>query len=110
MQTTSKFSYFPSPKAVSDHQGPRNFLCRHYSRCLDICIHQDWRGFTCGDCEAYGRMEMKPWEWALDAHNCAKLLFTASMEEAMSGGSLKRSILASDPMTGRGDLPEPGAA
>lgn len=51
-----------------DHHHPsgnRQYFCRHYDKCLDVCIAKNWPGFVCSQCTG-GELEpmeqrMLPW-------------------------------------------------
>jgi hypothetical protein len=52
----------------------RNFLCLHYSLCLETAIDHDWPSFTCTACRDYERLEWIPELWDEDARRAAALI------------------------------------
>ena len=78
---------------TSARKSKRQFLCAHYSACLDHAISQAWEGFTCVECREYAP-EAIPEDtdhWTAQAVRSARLLSKVFSPKPPSlGGKTKR--------------------
>ncbi|MGD9504504.1 MAG: hypothetical protein AB7W37_06315 [Syntrophobacteraceae bacterium] len=107
-----------SQTARGGSDSKRNLFCAHYDRCLDVAVENNWRGFSCAECQGFLELQWDWDDWLRDAIACTKLMaaiFETGPDDAASPrektfGERRRvaqSRSGRRPLTARGETAAP---